>query len=143
MIVSIFANINKIITNDSKTTTYKFALLRGTIDIITDNSPFINIQENIVTIPTGLMIEKWLLYYYPIIEAGYQNAQIHGADAKLAICDKFLPIIEYYKIRGGISAFYNDLRNKGLSDEIVTEFTNLAKDLKNTITKMPMQYIGK
>jgi diadenosine tetraphosphate (Ap4A) HIT family hydrolase len=35
----IFANINKIIERDSKATTYKFALLRGVIDIIQDKFP--------------------------------------------------------------------------------------------------------
>jgi hypothetical protein len=39
----VFQNISKIIERDSKTTTYKFALLRGVIDIIQDNSPFITI----------------------------------------------------------------------------------------------------
>jgi hypothetical protein len=34
-----FINISKIIERDSKSTTYKYALLRGTIDIIQDNSP--------------------------------------------------------------------------------------------------------
>ena len=37
----IFSNIGKIIERDSKSTTYKFALLRGTIDIIQENSPYI------------------------------------------------------------------------------------------------------
>ena len=36
----VFQNISKIIERDSKSTTYKFALLRGVIDIIKDNSPF-------------------------------------------------------------------------------------------------------
>ena len=33
----IFRNISKIIERDSKVTTYKFALLRGLIDIIQEN----------------------------------------------------------------------------------------------------------
>ena len=41
-----FTNISKIIERDSKSTTYKFALLRGVIDIIQDNSPYIIVQEN-------------------------------------------------------------------------------------------------
>jgi hypothetical protein len=37
----VFSNINKIIERDSKASTYKFALLRGVIDIILENSPYI------------------------------------------------------------------------------------------------------
>jgi hypothetical protein len=65
----VFYNISKIIERDSKTTTYKFALLRGIIDIIQDNSPYISFLENRVHIPTGLLIEKWLIYYYPILQS--------------------------------------------------------------------------
>jgi hypothetical protein len=36
MMDPVFANINKIIERDSKATTYKFALLRGVIEIIQD-----------------------------------------------------------------------------------------------------------
>ena len=43
-----FINISKIIERDSKSTTYKYALLRGTIDIIQDNSPFIEINNEVV-----------------------------------------------------------------------------------------------
>ena len=44
----IFINISKIIERDKKTSTYKFALLRGTIEIIQDNSPFIIIKDEVV-----------------------------------------------------------------------------------------------
>ena len=42
----IFSNISKIIERDKKATTYKFALLRGVIEIIQENSPFIDFSEN-------------------------------------------------------------------------------------------------
>ncbi len=52
MNTEIFRNINTIIDHDSKSTTYKLALLRGVIDVIKDNSPYINVYGNRVTIPT-------------------------------------------------------------------------------------------
>ena len=64
----VFSNISKIIERDSKTSTYKFALLRGVIDIIQDNSPFLSFSKDRVHFPTGLLIEKWMLYYYPNFE---------------------------------------------------------------------------
>ncbi|MDP2043433.1 MAG: hypothetical protein Q8S14_01105 [Algoriphagus sp.] len=46
----IFSNISKIIERDSKATTYKFALLRGTIDLIQENSPFLEFKDDRVHI---------------------------------------------------------------------------------------------
>jgi hypothetical protein len=138
----IFSNIGKIIERDSKSTTYKFALLRGTIDIIQENSPYIYQKKNRVYLPTGLLIEKWLLYYYPIFQSKTLVPQING-NSNLAFELKFNEVIKYYEPRGGFSAFYNDLRNKGFPNEINKSFFNLVKQLLKTITDMPMKYIGK
>ncbi len=74
----VFKNISKIIERDAKTATYKFALLRGVIDIIQDNSPYIKVKDDIVEIPLGLLIEKWLIYYFPIFESEVEIPQING-----------------------------------------------------------------
>lgn len=137
-----FSNISKIIERDSKSSTYKFALLRGTIDIIQDNSPYIKISESQVHIPTGLLIEKWLLYYYPILESKTKIPQINGS-TNLAFELQFISLIENYKSRGGFSAFYNDLKNKGIPSDLNNLFFELAKKIRNTITTMPMKYIGR
>jgi hypothetical protein len=138
----VFYNISKIIERDSKTTTYKFALLRGVIDIIQDNSPYISFTENMVHFPTGLLIEKWLLYYYPIFESQTAIPQING-ETNLAFESFFAKIISSYKGNNGFSAFYNDLRNRGIPINLQNDFFELAKKLRDTITKMPMKYIGR
>lgn len=138
----VFYSISKIIERDSKTTTYKFALLRGVIDIIQDNSPYISFIENRVHIPTGLLIEKWLMYYYPILQSRTTIPQIHGG-ANLAFGIQLSYLIEEYESRGGFSAFYNDLKNKGIPEYLQNDFFNLAKKLRDTITNMPMKYIGR
>ena len=137
-----FINISKIIERDSKSTTYKYALLRGTIDIIQDNSPFIEIKGNVVEIPLGLLIEKWMIYYYPILDSDVLIPQINGENLKIAFQRKFLPIINYYNKFGGLSSFYNDIRIKGISKEVNVEFYELVKELKTNIVKNPMRFIG-
>jgi hypothetical protein len=137
-----FANISKIIERDSKSTTYKFALLRGTIDLINDNSPFIIQNENRVYLPVGLLVEKWLLYYYPIFSSEAVIPQING-DAGLAFGPLLKQVTEFYRSIGGFSAFYNDLKNKGLPAALIPLFTQLARLIARTITNMPMRYIGK
>lgn len=138
----VFYNISKIIERDSKTTTYKFALLRGVIDIIQDNSPYISFVDNRVQIPTGLLIEKWLMYYFPILQSQTSIPQING-ETNLAFSNQLSKLIADYEARGGFSAFYNDLKNKGIPEDLQSNFFELAKKLRDTITKMPMKYIGR
>ncbi|HMR88536.1 MAG TPA: HNH endonuclease domain-containing protein [Saprospiraceae bacterium] len=136
----VFKNISKIIERDAKTATYKFALLRGVIDIIQDNSPYIKIKDDIVEIPLGLLIEKWLIYYYPILESEVDIPQINGKN--LAFQSEFKIIISSYSSKGGLSFFYDDLRIKDISNEVNSEFYKLVLAIKKTITTMPMKYIG-
>lgn len=138
----VFSNISKIIERDSKTTTYKFALLRGVIDIILDNSPFITYSKDRVHFPTGLLVEKWMLYYYPILESSEYIPQING-EVNLAFGVQLKKIISEYNSLGGFSAFYNDLKNKGIPKYLHSDFISLAKKIKDTITRMPMKYIGR
>jgi len=93
---SVFTSISKIIERDSKATTYKFALLRGVIDIIQENSPYINFSNGRVIIPIGLLIEKWILYYYPILESAIYIPQING-DVNLAFGNQLQKIIATYR----------------------------------------------
>ena len=142
MNTQIFKNISKIIERDTKTSTYKFALLRGVIDIIQDNSPYINVNNDIVEIPLGLLVEKWLIYYYPIFESDVEIPQIKGNNKRLIFQSQFQPIISYYEDKGGLSVFYNELRIKDLCNEINADFFKLAKKIRDTITNMPMKHIG-
>ncbi|CAM3738393.1 HNH endonuclease domain-containing protein [Aquirufa aurantiipilula] len=138
----VFYNISKIIERDSKTSTYKFALLRGVIDIILENSPYIHQKETHVHIPMGLMIEKWLLYYYPILESNIYIPQING-NANLAFHKQFEELIQFYHLRGGFSSFYNDFKSKGIPINAQEKFGKLVRKLGETITKMPMYYLGR
>lgn len=141
MDTAVFLNISKIIERESKTTTYKFALLRGVIDIIGENSPYITMQDGKAHFPLGLLIEKWLIYYYPFFEVDIPIPQINGG-SRLAFQKELQVITHYYKNRGGLSVFYNDLRTGGFSKEIITPFLGLIKKLRDTITRMPMKHLG-
>jgi hypothetical protein len=142
MKTSVFTNISKIIERDSKTSTYKFALLRGVIDIIQDNSPYITFSDGRAHFPTGLLMEKWMLYYYPLLESPIGLPQING-NTRLAFEEQFRTIIYAYSEQNGFSGFYNDLRNKGIPISLIAPFLALCNKLYHTITQMPMRYIGR
>ena len=116
--------------------------MRGVIDLIQENSPYLSVTGDRVHMPTGLLVEKWLLYYYPILESQTLIPQINGT-ANLAFTLPFKELIEYYRTRGGYSAFYNDLKNKGIPAAIEDTFFQLVKKIRDTITQMPMKYIGR
>ena len=73
-----FKTINTIIERDSKDTTYKFALLRSVIEVSQEFQHLRKEAGDLVSLPLGLLIEKWLLYYYPIIESQEFLPQMHG-----------------------------------------------------------------
>lgn len=137
----IFRDISHIIERDSKVSTYKFALLRGTIDIIQDNSPYISFKADRVHIPVGLLVEKWLIYYYPLLESDVPLPQNFGS-ANLAFENSFKKLIVAYKERNSLSAFYRDLTQNNLPADVKPILKKLISDLKRTITNMPMKYIG-
>jgi hypothetical protein len=64
-----FKTINTIIERDSKDTTYKYALLRGAVEISQEYQHLKHENGDRIEFPLGLLVEKWLLYYYPFIES--------------------------------------------------------------------------
>tara|TARA_B100001971_G_scaffold194868_1_gene201262 strand:- start:775 stop:1932 length:1158 start_codon:yes stop_codon:yes gene_type:complete len=148
MKLSEFKTINTIIERDSKDTTYKFALLRSVIEIIQEYSHLRKEHEDKIIFPLGLLIEKWLLYYYPIISSRIFLPQKNGETSELTPGNKikfrkqFKTITDFYSDKGGFSVFYRDYKSGSISDEIKPTFIKLLKTLRETITKMPMKYLG-
>lgn len=134
----IFSNISKIIARGRKSSTYKFALLRGTIEIIEENSPYISFKKNEAIFPLGLLVEKWIMYYYPI----YQLDITQNTSKNSSFEIRLKALIKYYDQRGGYSAFYNDFNKSNIPNEFKLEFFELLRSVRNTICEMPMKHIG-
>ncbi len=135
--------INRIIERDSKDTTYKFALLRATIDIIQQKAPQIRFEGAKVRIPIGLIVVKWLEYYYPIIEA--ELPQKNGdkiTSNTLAFRELFKRVTDFYTDKGGFPVFYYQLLNEVVDEHIEDVTRKLCKSIRDTLKKQPMRYIG-
>jgi hypothetical protein len=52
-------------------------------------------------------------------------------------------VVSSYQGKGGLSAFYADLKRNGISKELTPTVISLANQLNTTIRKMPMHYIGR
>ncbi len=137
-------NINQIIERDSKDTTYKFALLRATIEVIQEKSPYQKINGDRVTLPVGLLILKWLEYYYPIIEQKLPQRNGDNLDSfTISFRSLFKKVTDFYKMRGGLSVFYSEFIRGNLPGEMEDTVFQLCKKLRDTIKDQPMRYIGK
>ena len=143
-----YRRINNIIERDSADATYKYALLRGVIEICQQFSHLREEDGDQVSFPLGLLVEKWLLYYYPIFAAPtfipQKNGETQDLDAGKTISFRkhFAPVIDYYRDRGGISVFYSDYIRGSVPEEIGPAFRILVKEIRNTIVRMPMKHLG-
>jgi len=145
--VNQFKKINAIIERDSKDATYKFALLRGAIEISQEYDHLKQESGNRIEFPLGLLVEKWLLYYYPLIASPVfipqKNGERENSGYGIAFRDSFSAVTQYYAERGGFSAFYNDYVNEHIPESISPDFRELVNNLKRTITTMPMKHLGR
>ena len=144
-----FIQISRIIARDSKDTSYKFALLRATNDVIDLYDHHIHDLGDRVSIPIGLIIERWLWYYYPLIESDVFLPQKNGEPStpargkNIAFRQDFVNLIVTYEEMGGFHYFYNDYKKKNLDPEVTRYLKILVDKLYHTITNMPMRYIGR
>jgi len=143
-----FKELNTILERDSTDTTYKYALLRGLSEICQHYTHFMEIDSDRVWFPLGLLVEKWLLYYYPIFANTYfipqkpSEQDLDKPGYKISFRKQFSKITSYYEDKGGFSVFYNDYRKGRMPEEINYELLELLKKLQYTITRYPMKHLG-
>lgn len=137
-------DLAKIIERDSKDATYKFALLRGTIEIIQEHDNYKTASVTGISFPMGLLILKWIEYYYPIIAHRIFIPQKYGdsRERSIAFRSEFEQVTELYPTTRSSDQLFYDLKkginNPGKIEPIIT----LVKKIKQTIVSQPMHYIG-
>lgn len=142
-----FREINTIIERDSKDTTYKFALLRGVIEISQEHEGLGRVSETEVEFPLGLLVEKWILYYYPLIESDVLIPQQRSGESRegchrIAFRANLKRVTDYYRPLGGLSAFYRDYVSGTFPAEVESDVLVLMKQVRSTIIEMPMKHLG-
>ena len=144
-----YRKINSIIERDSTDTTYKYALLRGTIEICEEYQHLGKEEADKIWFPPGLLVEKWIFYYYPIIANDQYIPQKSGETAegsshlRMSFRPLLTKVVEYYKTTGGgLSQFYNDYEKGIIPVEILGSVMELCRKLRTTITDMPMHHLG-
>ena len=140
-------DLNQILERDATDTTYKFALLRAVSDVCQRHDPLKD-EEGWAWFPTGYLIEKWLQYYYPIIDSEVfvpqkgSEKDLDKPGYKIAFRSEFSQLTDYYKKKGGLNAFWFDYKKGRVSSEINAVCLDLLKNLYYTITRYPMKHLG-
>lgn len=140
--------LKAIIKEDSIQSTYKLALVRGLVEIISDcPNPILN-KNGQPLYPFTPLLKKIITYYYPIFSYSSFIPQSKGElliDEKmkfLVIRKAMEPIILYYEERGGYTAFISDMENDNIQLEISFDYINLIEKMAKVIIDQPMKYLG-
>ena len=137
--------IESIINRDNKNATYKLALLRALCEIA--QTTYHHIQWHTgekVSLPLGLIAEKWLYYYWPLLESRFFLPEMRcGSRAKgLAFRPSFDRLIKEFAGVGGLNAFHALYQNGKMTDLQSNFFTQTLNDIARTIVKGPVTYSG-
>ncbi|MFH0967953.1 MAG: hypothetical protein V1862_09760 [Methanobacteriota archaeon] len=143
-----YHTLNTIIEQDKRVSSFKYALLRGTIEICQQYAHLEEETEGRLWYPLGLLIEKWIFYYYPIFESESFIPQLNGEkelqqDSKnISFRKPLSEIIEFYRTRGGISVFYSDYRRGNIPDSLQETMRDLIRKTRWAIIDGPFQHLG-
>ncbi len=139
--------IEGVLTRDSKTATYKLALIRALSEVATTEYKSVRwLKDGKVGIPLAVVAEKWLLYYWPIFESNIFIPQTRGEDINckkpVAFRACLSELIERYRIKGGLRQFAIDLHSDMIGKKDLELVSLTFRKIGNTIVKGPVTYAG-
>ena len=144
----ILQELGRIIERDRADTTYKYALLRATADICENYSQHAEHDCGRTIFPLGLLVDRWLFYYYPIIacpefipQKGSERP-LNEKGKKVSFRKYFEKITDHYKGIGDFSQFQNEYETGTFSENMNNDVLDLLRDLKRTIIEYPMKHLG-
>ncbi len=143
--------INFIIENDKTSSTYKYALLKSTIDSCQRFEHLIHFKDQQVFIPLGLVVAQWIFDYLPFVFKGIrqQHSNANGIVLNAEIDKAYRAIFDFFRLAQASpweyayktlqTAFYDEYQ----SENVALLFFELSRKIAKTIIKMPMRYIGR
>ena len=139
--------IEGVLNHDKKSATYKFALFRALAEIATQSPNSVTwLADGQVGLPVRYLAEKWLQYYWPLVESRIFIPQLNGERPDAGKPIKFRKylhaLVQCYAKAGGYSGFRIE-RNKGaLSPDSQKLLRALMSDIENAIIKGPVVFAG-
>jgi len=142
------SQINKIIEQDKISSTYKFALMKSTIDACQRYDNLIQTDDALAKIPLGLIVESWIFDYLPFVfnrirqqnSGNILNSEIESAYDELF---KYMQLDPKKTIwEDAYEKIYSQYISLQLDTVQSQILLNLSRKIAATITKMPMKYSG-
>ncbi|WP_457562526.1 HNH endonuclease domain-containing protein [Caminibacter pacificus] len=142
--------INKIIEKDNLSSSYKLALLKGTIFVVNKFDHFITVKNKKVKLPFYFLVEQWFFDYLPFV---YDNIKQQTNKKKAQILNKqieslYRQLFDTFKSESSLNwkeiysviyyRYHNDKLDKTQKDILLKLFKEIRKIIKDN----PMKYIG-
>jgi phage repressor protein C with HTH and peptisase S24 domain/SAM-dependent methyltransferase len=139
--------IETIINRDKKDATYKLALLRALCDIAQNQHQLARWHpDGTVSVPLGIVAEKWLYYYWPLIDTdeGLLIPQKRGLERRKPIAFRrdLTALARHFRGPGyrGLSDFHAAYQSEGL-DPVARQLTDAVLNrIANTIVVGPVTF---
>jgi len=139
--------LESIINRDRKTATYKLALLRALCDMALTAWPLARWEpDGTVSVPLSEIAKRWLLYYWPIIEADGalipQTAGEYDGSRRMAFRSALSELVGNYRKIGGLPAFLADLKGDSFDAHTRRLTSSALAAVGRTIVRGPVVYAG-
>ena len=139
--------IESILNRDKKDATYKPALVRALAELATTSHHSATwLPGGRVAVPLRLIADKWVEYYWPLVESFEFIPQKRGEKPDCAKPMKFRAplarLVEHYRNRGGLAGFTVDYRSRGLSEEAAKVHGQALSKVRDAIREGPVYFAG-
>ena len=139
--------IEGVLNHDKKTATYKFALFRALAEIATQSPNSVNwLADGKVALPVRYVAEKWLQYYWGLIESETFLPQINAETASspkpIRFRKKLFLLVNTFRKIGGYSRFRSERNKALLSVDVQKILQGVMADICLAITNGPVEHSG-
>ncbi len=139
--------IEAILNRDKKDATYKPALVRALAELATTSHHSATwLPCGRVAVPLRLIADKWIEYYWPLVESRQFIPQKRGEKPECAKPMKFRSplarLVDHYRNRGGLAGFTVDYRSRGLSQEAAEVHARALSKVRDAIREGPVYFAG-
>lgn len=127
--------LQSVLFEDRKTATYKLALLRALCDIAQTTPALRFLNESDVAVPLGLVIERWIAYYWPLMGL----PQLTGSRRM----EFEAPLSELSQLfSGDYFAFRRGLESDRLDTAAIKALQTVASVIAKTLRRGPIEHSG-
>jgi hypothetical protein len=139
--------IEGVLNHDKKTATYKFALFRALAEIATQSPNSVTwLANGKVALPVRYVAEKWLQYYWPLIESKVFmpqiNAEAPNGSKSIRFRKNLTQLVNTYQKKGGFSRFRIERNKNSLPSEVQNLLRDVMTNISAAITTGPVEHAG-